>query len=267
MSSTILVEKKDGVATVAMNRPERMNSLTNELLTALAERLREVADDPDVRVVVLTGSGDRAFSAGADLAPPDAPSPADRHASGRQTLEESFDGLKRVQESSWILHTMPKPTLAAINGAVAGASLSMSMACDLRVAVEGAVFTTAFQRIGFSGDFGGSYFATKLLGSAKARELYLLGERFDAAEALRIGLISRVVPHDQLRDAALAAAREVLQTAPDARSHVKRMLNERYGNIDYHTMFWALAHAQEPREGMQAFMEKRPPSWVPEDLT
>src|SRR5688572_26583220 len=108
MSSTVLVEKKDGVATVAMNRPERMNSLTNELLTTLAERLRECADDPDVRVVVLTGSGDRAFSAGADLAPPDGPGPADRHKSGRQTLEESYDGLKRVQESSWILHSMPK---------------------------------------------------------------------------------------------------------------------------------------------------------------
>jgi hypothetical protein len=105
-----------------MNRPERMNSLTSDLLSMLAAKLREVADDSSVRVVVLTGAGDRAFSAGADLAPPDAPSPADRHASGRQTLEESFDGLKRMQESSWILHSMPKPTIAAINGAVAGAS-------------------------------------------------------------------------------------------------------------------------------------------------
>ena len=92
----------------------------------------------------------------------------------------------------------------------------------------------------------------------------LSGRKFDAAEALRIGLISRVVPHDDLRRSALDAAKEVLQTPPDARVHFKRMLNERYGLIDYQTMFWALEHSDEPREGMQAFMEKRRPRWVPE---
>jgi enoyl-CoA hydratase/carnithine racemase len=101
------------------------------------------------------------------------------------------------------------------------------------------------------------------VGVAVARDLLLTGRRFDAAEALRIGLVSRVVPHDELRAEALRAAKEVLQTPPDARVHTKRMLNERYGNIDYQTMFWALDHSDEPREGMRAFMEKRPPRWVP----
>jgi enoyl-CoA hydratase/carnithine racemase len=101
------------------------------------------------------------------------------------------------------------------------------------------------------------------VGLAMARDLLLSARRFDAAEAQRLGVISRVVPHDQLREAALEAANQVLQTAPSARTHVKRMLNERYGDIDYQTMFWALEHSDEPREGMQAFMEKRPPSWVP----
>jgi len=99
------------------------------------------------------------------------------------------------------------------------------------------------------------------VGVAVARDLLLSARRFDAAEAQRLGVISRVVPHDQLRDAAVVAAREVMRTAPEARMHVKRMLNQRYGDIDYQTMFWALDHSDEPREGMRAFMEKRRPRW------
>ncbi len=101
---------------------------------------------------------------------------------------------------------------------------------------------------------------------AVARDLLLSARRFDATKAQRLGLISRVVPHDDLRTAAVEAARQVLQTAPEARVQVKRILNERYGTIDYQTMFWALEHSPEPHEGMQAFMEKRPPDWVPPDL-
>jgi enoyl-CoA hydratase/carnithine racemase len=104
------------------------------------------------------------------------------------------------------------------------------------------------------------------VGLAVARDLLLSARRFDAAEAQRIGVISRLVPHEQLRDAALQAVKEILQTPPMARMHVKRMLNERYGLIDYQTMFWALEESPEPREGMQAFMEKRAPSWVPEEF-
>ena len=104
------------------------------------------------------------------------------------------------------------------------------------------------------------------VGLAVARDLLLSARRFDAAEAQRIGVISRLVPHEELRDAALQAVREILQTPPMARMHVKRMLNERYGLIDYQTMFWALAESPEPREGMLAFMEKRAPSWVPEEF-
>jgi enoyl-CoA hydratase/carnithine racemase len=101
---------------------------------------------------------------------------------------------------------------------------------------------------------------------AVARDLLLTGRRFDAAEAQRLGVISRLVPHEQLRAAALEAVGEILQTPPMARTQTKRMLNERYGLVDYQTMFWALAESPEPREGMQAFMEKRAPSWVPEQF-
>jgi enoyl-CoA hydratase len=104
------------------------------------------------------------------------------------------------------------------------------------------------------------------VGMAVARDLLLTGRTFDAAEALRIGLLSRVVPHDELRDAAVHAAHELLRGAPAARAQVKRMLNERYGHVDYQTMFWAIEHSPELREGMRAFMEKRPPAWIPADV-
>ena len=222
VSDTVLYERDGGVATVTLNRPERMNSLTVELMNALAERLREAADDPEVRVVVLTGAGARAFSAGADLAPPGGDSPG---GGGPQTLEESIDQLQRFQESSWLLHSMPKPTVAAVNGAIAGASLSLACACDFRVAAEQAVFATAFARIGFSGDFGGSYFMTSIVGTAKARELYLLGERFDAEEALRIGLVHRVFARDTFRKEAEAFARRLAEGPPIGHRYMKRNLN------------------------------------------
>jgi 2-(1,2-epoxy-1,2-dihydrophenyl)acetyl-CoA isomerase len=264
MTTPILVDRKpNGVATVTMNRPERMNSLTTALLENLESSLRELAHDSSVRVVVLTGAGDRAFSAGADLAPTDGPGPADRNSSGRQTLEESYDGLKRMQESSFTLHTMPKPTIAAINGAVAGASLSMSMACDLRVAVDGAVFTTAFARIGFSGDFGGSWFATKILGSGKARELYMLGDRFDAAEALRIGLLYRVYAQDVFRKEVDALADRLAEGPPLSYRYMKRHLNlAEHGNLrdvldlEAEAMMYT-GRSEDFRQGTAAFLAKK----------
>jgi 2-(1,2-epoxy-1,2-dihydrophenyl)acetyl-CoA isomerase len=260
MSNTVLLETKDGIATVTLNRPDKMNSLTTELLEALGPTLRAAADDPDVRVVVLTGAGERAFSAGADLAPSDGPGPADRNR--RQTLEESFDSLKRLQEASWLLHTMPKPTLAAVNGAAAGASLSMALACDIRVASESAIFATAFARIGFSGDFGGSYFLTKLVGSAKAREMYLLNERIDAAEALRVGLLYRVFPAQAFRGEVDALARRLADGPPLSYRYMKRHLNlAEHGHLrdvldlEAEAMTYT-GRSEDFRAGVEAFLRK-----------
>ncbi len=226
MSDTVLVERVGAVARVVLNRPERMNSLTPELMTALPERLREVADDPDVRCVVLTGAGDRAFSAGADLGGgnPIAAGEAARPAEP-EPPETGIDRLAGYQRSSLLLHTMRKPTLAAVNGAVAGASLSMVGACDLRVCADNAIFTTAFQRIGFSGDFGGSYFWTHILGTARARELYLLGERLDAEQALAAGLVSRVFPKSDFRKQVDELAQRLAAGPPVAYRYMKRNLN------------------------------------------
>jgi 2-(1,2-epoxy-1,2-dihydrophenyl)acetyl-CoA isomerase len=225
MSDTVLLERHGAVATVTFNRPDRMNALTDELMTALPLRLREAADDPAVRCVVLTGAGDRAFSAGADLAP----AAGGRSTPDQQTLEApletSIDRLKGYHESPWLLHTMSKPTLAAINGAAAGASLSMALACDLRVAADNAVLTTAFAKIGFSGDYGGAFFMTQLLGTARARELYFLSERVEAEEALRIGLVNRVFPKQSFRKETEALAQRIAEGPPLAYRYMKRNLN------------------------------------------
>ena len=225
MSDTVLVERDGAVASVILNRPDRMNSLTPELMTTLAQRLRELADDPAVRCVVLTGAGDRAFSAGADLGggnPIAAPGGAPAEP---EPPEVGIDRLQSYQQSSLLLHTMRKPTLAAVNGAAAGASLSMVGACDLRVCSDNAIFTTAFQRIGFSGDFGGSYFWTHILGTARARELYLLGERLDAAQALEVGLVSRVFSQVDFRKQVGELARRLADGPPVAYRYMKRNMN------------------------------------------
>jgi enoyl-CoA hydratase len=155
--------------------------------------------------------------------------------------------------------------ISAVNGICQGGGLLIAMLSDICVASDRATFRAPEL---LRGIIDATYAAVlpAHVGIAVARDLLLSARRVDAAEALRIGLISRVVPHDQLRDAAVAAAREVLQTGPEARVHVKRMLNDRYGLIDYQTMFWSLQHSAEPREGMEAFMEKRAPSWVPPDV-
>jgi enoyl-CoA hydratase/carnithine racemase len=155
--------------------------------------------------------------------------------------------------------------VAAVNGICQAGGLLIAMLSDICVASDRATFRVPELLRGIP-DATYAAVLPAHVGIAIARDLLLSGRRFDAAEAQRIGLIARVVPHEQLREAALEAVREILQTPPMARMHTKRMLNERYGLIDYQTMFWALADSPEPREGMAAFMEKRPPSWVPDGL-
>ena len=268
MSDTVLLEKKGGVAHVVLNRPDRMNSLTVELMETLSTSLREVGDDPEVRCVVLTGAGDRAFSAGADLAPGDGGGPTGEDADGEVAgLELAIDRLQRYQESAWLLHTMSKPTVAVINGAVAGASLSMTMACDFRLAAEHAVLTTAFARIGFSGDFGGAYFMTQLLGTAKARELYMLGDRVDAEEALRIGLVHRVYSSEGYRKESEAFAERLAAGPPLAYRYMKRNLNlaltmhlRDIMDLEAEAMM-RTGRSEDFRNAAMAFLQKKKPTF------
>ena len=191
---------EDGIATLTFNRPERMNALSTPIMQGLLDGLPRLAGDPAVKVVLLTGAG-RAFCAGGDV------KSMAEGAGEQRSAAEATAHLRSQMEVSRILHELPKPTIAMINGPAAGAGLALALACDLRIAGASARLVTAFVRVGFSGDFGGSYFLTRLVGTAKARELYFTGRPVDADEALTLGLVNRVVPDDQLRDATMELAR------------------------------------------------------------
>jgi len=230
-SNTVLLERDGGVATVTLNRPDKMNSLDVELMSELPRVLEELATDTSVRCVVLTGAGEKAFSAGGDITAMGGEGlftggkPAADKPARKEPWETGAMHLRRAMEASAWLHEMGKPTLAAINGAVAGASLSMALACDLRIAADHAVFITAFAKIGYSGDFGGAWYLTKIVGTAKARELYFLSDRIDAQEALRLGIVNWVAPREKLRDEARTLAQRLAAGPPLAYRYMKRNLN------------------------------------------
>jgi 2-(1,2-epoxy-1,2-dihydrophenyl)acetyl-CoA isomerase len=202
----VLLEREDGVAIVTLNRPDRLNALASPIMRLLREITAEVAADPAVGCVVLTGAG-RGFCAGGDIKEERPPVEVDPTLGGR--VEQSFARLRGFFETSRLLHEMPKPTIAMLNGPVAGAGIGIAGACDLRFASTTATFMSAFDRIGASGGFGATWFWTKILGSGAARELFFLGEKLSAEEALRRGIYTRVHPEAELRSATLAAARKL----------------------------------------------------------
>jgi enoyl-CoA hydratase/carnithine racemase len=209
--------------------------------------------DPELAALIITGVGD-VFAPGGDLG---------GRAEPGDSVPEGVSGAEILPFLT--IRDSPAPVIAAVNGICQAGGLLVAMMADIAVASDRATFRVPELLRGIPD----ATYAAALpahVGVAVARDLLLSARPFDAAEAQRLGVISRVVPHDDLRAAAVEAARQVLRTAPAARVHVKRMLNERYGTVDYQTMFWALEHSPEPREGMQAFMEKRPPGWVPPDL-
>src|SRR5881409_1055033 len=203
MSQDLLEALKDGVAVLTLNRPDRLNALSPAMLEALLEALPRLAADAEVGVVVLTGSG-RAFCAGGDVK-----AMAEGREFGGTTLEEKAQALRSRMEVSRWLHEMPKVTIAMVRGAAAGAGLSLALACDLRIAGDSARFATAFARVGYSGDFGGSYYLTQLVGTAKARELYYTAELVDAGQALALGIVNRVVPDARLEEETMTLARKI----------------------------------------------------------
>jgi 2-(1,2-epoxy-1,2-dihydrophenyl)acetyl-CoA isomerase len=203
------------VATVTLNRPEKLNALDLEHVVALRDALRALARDDDVRAVVLTGAG-RGFCAGGDVTT----MTGDGAGSG-----EPVD-LRAIMEVSELLHGMPAFTVAAVNGPCAGAGLSFACACDLRYAARSAVFVTAFLRVGSSGDHGSAWALSRAVGPAKARELLFLGERVDADEALRIGLVSAVLDDDSLRDQVDAVAAGLAGMPPNASRAMKENLDD-----------------------------------------
>lgn len=218
MTSQLIETVEDGVATLTMNRPEARNALTAEMLAGLSEAAVRLAADPKVRVVVLTGAGG-AFCAGGDVK---------GFASGsgeRASYEQRLHSLRSGMELSRVLHEMPKPTLAVIPGAAAGAGLSIALACDLRIAATEAKLTTAFAKVGVSGDYGGSYFLSRLVGAAKARELYFTADVITGADAAVLGVVNRAVPGSELAEAAGAMARRLAALPTIALGYMKKNLN------------------------------------------
>jgi 2-(1,2-epoxy-1,2-dihydrophenyl)acetyl-CoA isomerase len=255
--SELLETIEDGVATLTFNRPERMNALSTPIMEGLLHGLPRLAGDPAVRVIVLTGAG-RAFCAGGDVK-------SMAEGGEQRSAAEATAHLRSRMEVSRILHELPKPTIAMINGPAAGAGLAFALACDLRIAGASARLVTAFVKVGLSGDFGGSFFLTRLVGTAKARELYFTGRPVDAEEALSIGLVNRVVPDDQLGDAAMQLARTLAQGPQIALSLMKRNMNcaESDGlaqllDMEAANMVQA-ARTEDHREAARAFVEKRAP--------
>ncbi len=263
----LLGKIEDGVATVVMNRPERRNALSGEMLAALGRALADCETSSDVRCIVLTGAGG-AFCSGGDvkgMAEGNAREGAGRGAG--PTLDERIH-LQRVSQRATAgrIFRMPKPVIASLPGAAAGAGLSLALACDLRIAAENAVLTTAFARVGFSGDYGGTYFLSKLVGTAKARELYLLSDRVDAREAERLGLVNKVVPAAALEAETAALARRLASGATVAYRYMKENLNRALEGASaedcldleathhIHTGF-----TEDHREAAKAFVEKREP--------
>lgn len=242
-------ERAGPVAWCVIDRPGARNALTPAMYYGLKRAVGLVNRDPGLAALIITGVGD-VFSPGGDLG-------------GRSEPGESLpDHVGSDALPFLAIRDSRAPVIAAVNGICQGGGLLIAMLADIAVVSDRATFRVPELLRGIP-DATYAAVLPAHVGVAVARDLLLSARRFDAAEACRLGLVSRVVAHDRLRSAALEAAHEVLQTAPSARAHVKRMLNARYGDIDYQTMFWALEHSDEPREGMRAFMEKRPPSWVP----
>ena len=261
MSQDLLEVVKDGVAVLTLNRPDRLNAMSQAMLEGLLTTLPRLADDANVGVVVVTGAG-RGFCAGGDVK-----AMAEGTEMPGETLEERAQGLRASMEVSRWLHEMPKPTIAMVRGAAAGAGLSIALACDLRIASDTARFATAFARVGYSGDFGGSYFLTQLVGTAKARELYYTAEIVDAPQALALGLANRVVPDARLEEDTMALAQRIARGPRVALRYMKRNMNAaETGTLKDLLDLEAWHHTrtgmtEDHEEAARAFVDKREPTF------
>lgn len=260
MDEVLLERLEEGVLTLTMNRPDRLNALSWEMCDRLTRALARAAEDRAVGAVVLTGAG-RAFCAGGDVK-----SMAESQ-QGDQSYEERVADLRRRMEASRLLHEMAKPTIAMVRGPAAGAGLSLALACDLRIAGEEARFTTAFAKVGLSGDFGGHYFLTRIVGTAKARELYFLSPVLDARAALALGLAHRVVPDAALADETMAVAQALAAGPRVAFGYMKENLNlAESASLAMVMDAEALRHqrcaaTEDHREATAAFVAKRAPAF------
>jgi len=255
----------DGVAVITMNRPDRRNAFSQAMMSGMAAVLAQVEIDDAVGCVVLTGAGG-AFCAGGDVKGMAAPR-ADGRGDGAGRPLDAVIHRQRLNQraTSGRLWSMPKPTIAAIGGPAAGAGLSLALACDLRYAVPGAVLTTAFARVAFAGDYGGTWFLTRLVGSGKAKELYYFSERLSAEDAHRLGIVNDIFPLADFEAEVMARARRLAEGPSIAYRYMKENLNRAMaGEVDDCLDLEATHHVHcgqtaDHREAAKAFVEKREP--------
>jgi 2-(1,2-epoxy-1,2-dihydrophenyl)acetyl-CoA isomerase len=260
-TTDLLATLDEGVLTLTLNRPDARNAMSEAMNRALALQLAQAELDPLVKCVVLTGAG-KGFCAGGDVK-----GMANRNTAGQTlTIDEAIHRQRVNQRAtSGKLFKMPKPTLASLPGAAAGAGLSLALACDLRIMARSAVMTTAFARVGFAGDYGGTYFMTQLVGTAKARQLYYLSERISADEALALGLCNWVCEPEDLVARTEEIARRLAAGPTVAYRYMKENLNRALaGEVDDCLDLEATHHVhcgatEDHREAAKAFVEKREP--------
>jgi enoyl-CoA hydratase/carnithine racemase len=254
---SLIYEVKDGITTLTLNRPERLNALGGTLRDDLYDAVLRTSRDADVRVILITGAG-KGFCAGGDVK---AMNEAKEGRAERLLIDKVAPLRDRVLLA---MRDAPQPVIAAVNGAAAGAGMNLALGCDIRLASTAAKFTQAFVKRGLHPDWGGTYFLPRVVGMAKACELIFTGEIIDAQEALRLGIVSAVYPPEELMPAAYALARKIATGPPIAIRLAKRAL---YHSLDvdlraaleFETFAQNIAsETEDAREGIRAFVEKRP---------
>jgi enoyl-CoA hydratase/carnithine racemase len=258
-TAEVLYKVADAIATITLNRPERMNTISGPMLAGLTELLLKANADPDVRVVILTGAG-RAFCAGLDLVDATQGSGigSDKQA---QAVSVNLD-LRNTPPT--VLFAMDKPTICALNGAAAGYGMDTALGCDIRIMGESAKLAAAFVKRGVVPESGGTWILPRLLGWSKAAEIIFTGRTLSAADSLALGLANEVVPDSELMSRAYAIAAEIAANAPLAVQSAKRLMRmgmeETFNDHVHHVFlqFLQLARTQDFREGMTSFLEKRP---------
>ena len=265
-SDHLLAREEDGIAVITLNRPEARNAMSGDMNAALARVLDYAERTPSVRCVVVTGAGG-AFCAGGDVKGMAGQGDAGGTAGAAATLDERIHAQRLNQRATaGRMFLMPKPVLACLPGAAAGAGLSLALAADLRIMSDKAFITSAFAKVGFSGDYGGTFFLTQMVGSAKAREIYYLSDRVPAEECLRLGIACQVVPAAELEAATMALARRLADGPPAAYRYMKENLNRAAMGADVlecldleatHHVHTGLT--EDHREAAKAFVEKRQP--------
>jgi enoyl-CoA hydratase/carnithine racemase len=256
----VLFEREGHVGTVTLNRPEKLNAFAGNMREEILEALQTACAEKDVRVIVVTGAG-RAFCVGGDV---------NEFVDGTTQVTPKTATSERFTMSKIVLliHSVEKPVIASVNGVAAGGGCNLALACDIRIASDRARFSEAFTKRGVHPDWGGMYFLPRLVGYAKAAELIFTGEVIDAQEALKIGMVNQVVPHDELALTTKELAQRIAKNAPIPIALAKRGLQHSYRMdlaqvLDYEAFAIGIcANSQDCKEGFKSFLEKREPNFI-----